>query len=68
MIEKISDNAYEITHRGHTYAIIRRSSLIDSYCAAMYDLYIDGHGPREFNTLSGIARKYPHLGYDLSMI
>ena len=64
MIERISDNAHEITHRGHIYTIIHRSAFF----GAMYDLYIDGHGPCEFYHIADIARKYPHLGYDLALI
>lgn len=62
MIERLTDNAHEIAHRGRSYTIIERSR------GRGYDMYIDGRGPRSFFSIPGMMQEFPHLLQDLAQM
>ncbi len=62
MLQRLTDNAHEIAHRGRSYTIIERSR------GRGYDMYINGRGPRRFQSVPGMMEAFPHLLQDLAMI
>lgn len=61
-LQRLTDNAHEIKHRGREYTLIKRSR------DRGYDMYIDGRGPKNFYNLYNLVREYPHLGQDIALI
>ena len=61
-LQRLSDNAHEIGHRGREYTLIKRSR------DRGYDMYIDGRGPHHFRNLYNLVADYPHLGQDVALI
>lgn len=61
-IQRISDNAHEIRHRGREYTIIKRSPSLGGF----YDIYIDGNRPRRFYSVPHMIAEFPHLLKDLT--